>query len=201
MRRAPPDEIDVALGQLWEHAAASIPQWLRCISCRGWRSFTAWRRASRVTTRAAQHLPDQPRFLRSARGPARHLRRHDDVRPVQRFDQHRAGIRAAGSVLKRGRELLSGPVLHLQRIGRADAVGSSRNWPSLSKTQDSSSKEVIEGFRSRWRKWFHWLQRPASSAFPTVKACRAGRDSAAATDLHSNRAIQTRRNRFSGSPR
>ena len=42
--------------------------------------------------------------------------------PLQRFDQHRAGIRAARSVLKRGRELLSGPVLHLQRIGRADAV-------------------------------------------------------------------------------
>jgi hypothetical protein len=39
-----------------------------------------------------------------------------------RFDQHRAGIRAAGSVLKRGQELLLGPVLHLQRIGQADAA-------------------------------------------------------------------------------
>jgi hypothetical protein len=42
--------------------------------------------------------------------------------PAQRFDQHRAGIRAAGSVLKRGQELLLGPVLHLQRIAQADAV-------------------------------------------------------------------------------
>ena len=42
--------------------------------------------------------------------------------PAQRFDQHRAGIRAAGSVLKRGQELLIGPVLHLQHISRADAV-------------------------------------------------------------------------------
>lgn len=50
--------------------------------------------------------------------------------PAQRFDQHRAGIRAAGSVLKRGRELLSGPVLHLQRIGRADAVRIERELAS-----------------------------------------------------------------------
>jgi hypothetical protein len=42
--------------------------------------------------------------------------------PAQRFDQHRAGIRAAGSVLKRGEELLLGPVLHLQRIAQADAA-------------------------------------------------------------------------------
>ena len=42
--------------------------------------------------------------------------------PLQRFEQHKAGIRAAGSVLKRGQELLIGPVLHLQRIAQADAV-------------------------------------------------------------------------------
>jgi len=43
-------------------------------------------------------------------------------RPAQRFDQHKAGIRAAGSVLKRGLEVLTGPVLHLQRIPRAEAA-------------------------------------------------------------------------------
>ena len=42
--------------------------------------------------------------------------------PAQRFDHHRAGIRSAGSVLKRGQELLMGPVLHLQHIARVDAV-------------------------------------------------------------------------------
>jgi hypothetical protein len=42
--------------------------------------------------------------------------------PAQRFDQHKAGIRAAGSVLKRGLEVLTGPTLHLQRIARADAA-------------------------------------------------------------------------------
>jgi len=42
--------------------------------------------------------------------------------PAERFDQHKAGIRAAGSVLKRGLEVLTGPVLHLQRIPRALAA-------------------------------------------------------------------------------
>jgi hypothetical protein len=43
-------------------------------------------------------------------------------RPALRFDQHKAGIRAAGSVLRRGLELLSGPTLHLQGIARAEAA-------------------------------------------------------------------------------
>jgi hypothetical protein len=42
--------------------------------------------------------------------------------PAQRFDQHKAGIRAAGSVLKRGLEVLTGPTLHLQRVARAAAA-------------------------------------------------------------------------------
>jgi hypothetical protein len=42
--------------------------------------------------------------------------------PSERFDQHKTGIRAAGSVLKRGLEVLTGPVLHLQRIPRARAA-------------------------------------------------------------------------------
>jgi predicted GIY-YIG superfamily endonuclease len=42
--------------------------------------------------------------------------------PAQRFDQHKAGIRAAGSVLKRGIEVLTGPTLHLQHIRRSEAA-------------------------------------------------------------------------------
>jgi hypothetical protein len=42
--------------------------------------------------------------------------------PAQRFDQHKAGIRAAGSVLKRGIEVLTGPTLHLQYIRRGEAA-------------------------------------------------------------------------------
>jgi hypothetical protein len=39
-----------------------------------------------------------------------------------RFDQHKAGIRAAGSVLRRGVEVLTGPVLHLRYLARAEAA-------------------------------------------------------------------------------
>jgi len=42
--------------------------------------------------------------------------------PAVRFDQHMAGIRAAGCVLKRGLEVLTGPTLHLQHIRRAQAA-------------------------------------------------------------------------------
>jgi hypothetical protein len=42
--------------------------------------------------------------------------------PAERFDQHKAGIRSAGSVLRRGLELLTGPVLHLQGLARTEAV-------------------------------------------------------------------------------
>jgi hypothetical protein len=42
--------------------------------------------------------------------------------PAERFDQHKAGIRAAGSVLKRGLEVLTGPTIHLQHIARREAV-------------------------------------------------------------------------------
>ncbi len=42
--------------------------------------------------------------------------------PAQRFEQHKAGIHAAGSVLKRGLKPLTGPVLHLQHIARAEAA-------------------------------------------------------------------------------
>jgi hypothetical protein len=42
--------------------------------------------------------------------------------PAHRFDQHKAGIRAAGSVLKRGIEVLTGPTIHLQDIKRSEAA-------------------------------------------------------------------------------
>src|SRR5258708_34213072 len=38
--------------------------------------------------------------------------------PADRFDQHKAGIRASGSVLNRGLEVLTEPNLELQYIAR-----------------------------------------------------------------------------------
>jgi len=109
--------------KLWQQAAASIPEWLPM-------HYVAW--LPLVYDVAA-------RFKAAKRGRRNiYLVRLDysdrdpglegvyvgmtAYAPAQRFDQHRAGIRAAGSVLKRGQELLIGPVLHLQHIADADAL-------------------------------------------------------------------------------
>ena len=123
MRNAFPSHIEAALTQLWRHAAKSIPEWLPM-------NYVSW--LPLVYEVAA-------RFHRAKRGRQNiylvrldYSDRHADLQgiyvgmtacaPAQRFDQHKAGIRAAGSVLKRGQELLIGPVLHLQHIAQADAV-------------------------------------------------------------------------------
>ena len=111
------------LTRLWHGASASIPDWLPM-------RFVDW--LPTVYAVAA-------RFRAAGRG--RHniylvLLDYADSRPepyglyvgmthyapAQRFDQHKAGIRAAGSVLRRGLEVLAGPTVHLQRIPRAEAA-------------------------------------------------------------------------------
>jgi hypothetical protein len=115
--------IEQALELLWKHAAASIPDWL--------------------PMRYVQWLPTAyevaGRFVPEGRGRSNVYlilldyadRRGDDhgvyvgmsrYSPAQRFDQHKQGIRAAGSVLKRGIEVLAGPTLHLQHIKRSEAA-------------------------------------------------------------------------------
>jgi hypothetical protein len=115
--------IEAALDLLWKRAAASIPDWLPM-------RYVSW-------------LPTAydvaARFSASGRGRSNVYlilldyadRRGDDhgvyvgmsrYSPADRFDQHKAGIRAAGCVLKRGIEVLTGPTLHLRHIKRRDAV-------------------------------------------------------------------------------
>ncbi len=115
--------IERALAMLWERAAASIPDWL----------------PMRYFDRLPEIYEIALRFAGTARGRSNiyvvlldYRDSRDDpyglyvgmsrYAPAERFDQHKAGIRAAGSVLKRGIEVLTGPTLHLQRIRRADAV-------------------------------------------------------------------------------
>jgi hypothetical protein len=115
--------IETALDLLWKRAGASVPEWLPM-------RYISW-------------LPTAydvaARFTASGRGRSNLYlilldysdRRGDDhgvyvgmsrYSPAQRFDQHKAGIRAAGSVLKRGIEVLMGPTLHLQHIKRGAAA-------------------------------------------------------------------------------
>lgn len=123
MRGAFPSHIEADMAALWKSAGASIPEWLpmRYIS---WlpvayevaSQFTAERRGRSNIYMVLLDFAD---------------RRGDDhgvyvgmtsYSPAQRFDQHKAGIRASGSVLKRGLEVLTGPVLHLQGIPGKEAV-------------------------------------------------------------------------------
>lgn len=116
-------DIGAALEQLWARAAASIPEWLPMT----WFDFLP------------QLYAATARFAPSARGRSnlylvlldygdRRGRGHgvyvgmSRYGPAERFDQHKAGIRAAGSVLKRGLEVLTGPTLHLQHIRRREAA-------------------------------------------------------------------------------
>jgi hypothetical protein len=122
MRELMPLIIERALERLWARAVESIPEWLPM-------RYFEW--LPLLYSVAAG-------FHSSAKGRSNIylvLLDYRDTRPepygvyvgmtkysaAQRFDQHKAGIRAAGSVLKRGLEVLTGPVLHLQYIKRAEA--------------------------------------------------------------------------------
>jgi hypothetical protein len=121
------DEIGVdipdALDQLWQHAAASIPEWLP-MTYVDW-LLVAYEVASRFSAprRGRSNiylvLLDYSDSRSEPYGVYVGMSRYP---PAARFDQHKAGIRAAGSVLKRGIEVLTGPVLHLQWIARAEAA-------------------------------------------------------------------------------
>jgi hypothetical protein len=115
--------IETALEQLWRSAAGSIPAWLPMRHIE-WLPLV-YEVAARFQPRRRGRFNIYLVLLdyRDSRddpygvyvGETRHS-------IADRFDQHKAGIRAAGSVLRRGLELLAGPTLHLQGIARADAL-------------------------------------------------------------------------------
>jgi hypothetical protein len=114
--------IERALERLWACAAASVPEWLpmRYIDWLPVVYEIALGFRSPATGRANIYLvlldfSDRDASYGVYVGMSKYS-------PAQRFDQHKAGIRAAGSVLKRGLEVLTGPTLHLQHIKRAAAA-------------------------------------------------------------------------------
>jgi hypothetical protein len=115
--------IERALERLWASSADSIPEWLpmRFIDWLPTAYEVAWRFQASASGRSHIYLilldysDSRPEPYGVYVGMSRYS-------PAQRFDQHKAGIRAAGSVLKRGVEALTGPTLHLQFIKRADAA-------------------------------------------------------------------------------
>lgn len=123
MRGEPSMNVEAALAQLWERAANSIPDWLpmRYVDWLPLVYEVAGRCRAEGSGRTHIYLVlldytdsrDEPYgiYVGMSRYPA-----------AQRFDQHKAGIRAAGPVLKRGLEVLTGPVQHLQYIPRSEAA-------------------------------------------------------------------------------
>ncbi|HEY0766756.1 MAG TPA: hypothetical protein VGD47_02255 [Steroidobacteraceae bacterium] len=115
--------IEAALAALWSRAAASIPDWLpmRYIDWLPTAYEVALMFNSERRGRSNVYLVLLDYEDRS-RGPHGLYVGMSHYTPAQRFDQHKAGIHAAASVLKRGLEVLTGPTLHLQRIARAEAA-------------------------------------------------------------------------------
>ena len=122
MRNEMPLQIESMIERLWDRAASSIPDWLPM-------RYVDW--LPRVYDVAARFsVEDRGRsnvylvlldYQDAGRGQYGVYVGMSRYPAAQRFDQHKAGIRAAGSVLKRGLEVLTGPVAHLCRIPRADA--------------------------------------------------------------------------------
>jgi hypothetical protein len=115
--------IESALERLWRSAAASIPDWLPMRHIE-WLPL-AYEVAARFQARRRGHsnlylvLLDYRDSREQPYGVYVGATRYP---PADRFDQHKAGIRAAGSVLRRGLELLTGPTVHLQAISRPEAL-------------------------------------------------------------------------------
>ena len=115
--------IEAALERLWERASRSIPEWLPM-------RYVDWLPvAYGVTARFKAERKGRTNiylvlldYADRRDGPHGIYVGMSHYSPAQRFDQHKAGIRAAGSVLKRGLEVLTGPALHLQYIARPVAA-------------------------------------------------------------------------------
>jgi len=115
--------IETALERLWKHAASTIPDWLpmRYVDWlpAAYEVAARFRAERRGRSNIYLILLDYPDRRDGPHGVYVGMSHYS---PAQRFDQHKAGIRAAGSVLKRGLEVLTGPALHLQHISRPEAV-------------------------------------------------------------------------------
>jgi len=123
MRDAFAAQVEAALDALWRRAAGSIPEWLP-MHYVAWLPIVYDAAARFRTRRRGRQNIYLVRLDYTDRGAGMHgvYVGMTSYPPHQRFDQHRAGIRAAGSVLKRGIEVLAGPTLHLQHIRRDEAA-------------------------------------------------------------------------------
>jgi hypothetical protein len=115
--------VNTALERLWKHAARSIPDWLPTRHIEwlplAYDAAAEFKAKKRGRSNVYLVLLD---YADSRDDPYGVYVGASTYSPVERFDQHKAGIRSAGCVLQRGVEVLAGPTLHLSKISRADAA-------------------------------------------------------------------------------
>lgn len=115
--------IERALERLWGHAAESIPAWLPTCHINwlplAYEAAAEFKSAKRGRSNVYLILLD---YADSRDEPHGVYVGMSEYAPADRFDQHKAGIRAAGCVLQRGVEVLAGPTLHLNNISKSEAA-------------------------------------------------------------------------------
>lgn len=113
--------IERALERLWARAASSVPEWLPMRYVEWLPTLYDIALGFRSSGKGRSNIYVVLLDYRDREGAFGVYVGMSKYSPAQRFDQHKAGIRAAGSVLKRGLEVLTGPTLHLQYIKRSEA--------------------------------------------------------------------------------
>ena len=114
--------IEGALQRLWARAAASVPEWLPMRYIEWLPTVYEIALQFRSVDKGRSNIYLVLLDYQDRDGTHGVYVGMSKYSPAQRFDQHKAGIRAAGSVLKRGIEVLTGPTLHLQYIKRSEAA-------------------------------------------------------------------------------
>ena len=113
--------IERALERLWARAAVSVPEWLPMRYIEWLPTVYEIALKFRCIDKGRSNIYLVLLDYQDRDGAYGVYVGMSKYSPAQRFDQHKAGIRAAGSVLKRGIEVLTGPTLHLQYIKRSEA--------------------------------------------------------------------------------
>ncbi len=113
--------IERALERLWARAAPSVPEWLPMRYVEWLPSVYDVALGFRASGKGKSNIYLVLLDYQDREGVYGVYVGMSKYSPAQRFDQHKAGIRSAGSVLKRGLEVLTGPTLHLQYIKRSEA--------------------------------------------------------------------------------
>jgi hypothetical protein len=114
--------IERALDKLWARASTSVPEWLPMRYIEWLPAVYEIALSFQASGKGRSNIYLVLLDYQERNGTYGIYVGMSKYSPAQRFDQHKAGIRAAGSVLKRGIEVLTGPTMHLQYIRRSEAA-------------------------------------------------------------------------------